>query len=99
MLKVSSKNIGILILIFLISLLFLVTSVLAGEVIVLGGQLVPAQTVTNVCDDNPKCCDDFYKRFEDLTYIVKAVVVNTIQPTSSASRTFREFICTITLIK
>ena len=97
MLKVSSKNIGLII--FLISLLFLITSVLAGEVTVLGDKLVPSQTVTHVCDGKPICCNEFYEKFEDLTYIVKAVVVNTIQPTSSASRTFREFICTITLIK
>ncbi len=97
MFKLSLKNIRLLI--FLISLLFLITSVLAGEVTLIGGQLVPSQTVTHVCDGNPYCCNEFYKKLEAFTYFVKDVVVNTIQPTSSASRTFREFICTITLIK
>ena len=100
MLNSISKNIGLLI--FLLSLLFLVTSVLAGEVIVLGGQLVPAQTITEEqeCKGKRDCCKAFYEILTEkgLTFIANLQVSTTIQPSHSSSRTTETVICSATVI-
>ena len=97
MFNLSLKNIRLL-----IFLLFLVTSVLAGEVIVLGGHFVPAKTITEEyeCKGKVDCCKAFYEILTEmgLTFIANLQVSTTIQPHHSSSRTTETVICSATVI-
>ena len=102
MTKSSFLNIikNIILIIFYL-LLFLSVAVVAREVMVLGGLLVPVQTITQKCTGNWDCCKAFYDFLTEmgLTFIVNPQFSNTIQPTSSASTITESFICIVTEIK
>ena len=79
-------------------LLFLSVAVVAREVMVLGGQLVPVQTITQECRGSWDCCKAFYENHAGVTFIVNPIVSITIQPTHSSSKTIERFICSVTVI-
>ena len=81
-------------------ILLFVTSVLAGQVIVVGDKLVAVKTVTELCN-KPDCCSTFYEKYKGDTYIINTPVVTTIGTTSynaAWSYTWIEIICSVTVI-
>ena len=96
----KSSFLNRILLIFYLLLLLLSVAVVAQEVMVLGGQLVPVQTFTQKCRGNWDCCKAFYDFFTEngKTFIVNPIVSITIQPTHSSSNTIESFICSITEI-
>ena len=98
----KSSFLNRILLIFYLLLLLLSVAVVAREVMVLGGQLVPAQTITEEyeCKGKVECCKAFYEILTEkgLTFIANLQVSTTIQPSHSSSRTTETVICSATVI-
>jgi hypothetical protein len=94
------KTISNIKLIIFCILLFLSVAVVAREVIVVGNSLVSVKTITESCY-KLDCCNTFYEKYKDYTYIINTPVVTTIGTTSynaAWSHTQTEIICSIKLI-